>query len=115
MDTPPDIHIPEVKRVALFGGSWLMGALIETPEAWRGNWDISLFSSPRHLDQDIVNRDGETLRQVAAKSGVPVVSAEDINSCSQLKEFTAGSALGLAIGAAWEFTGETVALFNQHQ
>ena len=98
-----------IDRVALFGGSQLVGALCLSLA--RRGLSIILFSSMRHLD-DAVEMDGSTLRQVVERLNIPYCSTDDINVEPALSGFVTLSTLGLAGGAAWVFEEQTAALFS---
>lgn len=90
-----------VERLALFGGSWIVAALL--PELRRRPWEVKLFTSPRHLS-DVVNTEGETLEQVLARTGIAWHSSEAINEDPEALAFAGERTLGIAFGAAWTFT-----------
>lgn len=102
------MHFGAVERLALFGGSWIVAALL--PELARRPWDVKLFTSPRHL-VDIVNPEGETLEQVLARTGTAWHSTEEINEDPVALAFAGERTLGIAFGAAWGFTPEFSARF----
>ncbi len=91
-----------------------MGAMLESFSQWGegGGWELCLFSSKRHLEEDKVNAKGQSLRQVAELHGIKVVSTENINQCQELEAFLDQSSLGIAIGAAWMFEEPLVRKFH---
>lgn len=97
-----------VERLALFGGSWIVAALL--PDLARRPWEVKLFTSPRHLT-DVVNPNGETLEQVLARTGVAYHCSEEINADPEALAFAGERTLGIAFGAAWSFTPDFSARF----
>ncbi len=102
------LNFGKIDRVALFGGSWLMAALSRSLA--KSKHKLLLFSSTRHLD-DVVEKEGTTLRQVMEQLNLPYCATDDINSEPALPRFITSTTLGLALGAAWGFEKETAALF----
>jgi hypothetical protein len=103
------VSFGKIDRIALFGGSWLMGALLRSLSG--RSFQVKLFAAARHLD-DAVEADGATLRAIAEAAGIPYCSTDDINTEPELAEFVTPRALGLALGAAWVFESETAARFS---
>ena len=97
------IQFERIERLALFGGSWIVAALL--PELAARPWRARLFTSPRHL-ADVVNAEGETLEQVLARTGTSHHCSDEINGDPEALAFAGERTLGIAFGAAWAFTPE---------
>ena len=73
--------------------------------------EVLLYTSPRHHNE-VVDDDGNTLKQVADRAGVSSVVSKDINNDESIKNAVTDKTLGLAMGAAWIFEPKTVELFK---
>lgn len=102
------VDFGRVERLALFGGSWIVAALL--PDLARRPWEAKLFTSPRHL-ADVVNSAGETLEQVLDRTGVAYHCSKDINSDPAALAFAGEQTLAIAFGAAWTFTSDFAGRF----
>jgi len=102
------IQFGTIDRVAMFGGSWLTGALCR--KLAKRNWELMLFSSPRHLEE-VVEKDGTTLQTVVDQLSIQSCSTTDINSNPELRGFVTPETLGIALGAAWVFERPVVERF----
>ena len=103
------IRFEGIDRVALFGGSWITGALCR--QLVGRAWELMLFSSSRHLD-DAVEKDGTTLQAIVDELQIRCCSTPDINVAPELRDFVTPTTLGIALGAAWIFERPTVELFG---
>jgi methionyl-tRNA formyltransferase len=106
------LNFGKIRKIALFGGSQLMAALCRslTDRQYEG-LAFALFSSARHLD-NIDEKSGVTLKELAESLNLPYHSCKDINHDASLKEFVTPNTLGLALGASWIFEKNTVDLFD---
>ncbi len=104
-----NVEFGRIDKIAVFGGSWLTAALI--PLLRKQGIPFILFTSARHADE-VVTREGKTLRQVAAHHQVEVQISDDINFEPRVASFVDQHTLGIALGAAWVFSPATAALFS---
>jgi Formyl transferase, C-terminal domain len=98
----------KVERLAVFGGSWIVAALL--PRLRALPWTLHVFTSPRHL-ADVVTRSGETLADALARLAVPYTSSEDINADPEAAAVAGPATLGIAFGAAWTFSPDFASRF----
>lgn len=103
------IQFKQIDRIALFGGSWLMAELCR--KLVHSDFKVKLFTSPRHL-QDVVDKNSHTLEQVLKGLELEYSVSEDINHEPAVRKFVTDKTIGLAIGAAWTFSPELVAVFG---
>lgn len=107
--SPTEVSLGSVRKLALFGGSWLLAALL--PKVRKLPWAIEVFTSPRHLE-DAVNGEGQTLAEVLRQAEVPFQAVDEISPCPALEAFVDGQTLGIAIGAAWVFPHALASKFS---
>ncbi|MBZ0307060.1 MAG: hypothetical protein K8I82_13400 [Anaerolineae bacterium] len=103
------MNFGKIDRVALFGGSQLMGSLCRTLN--KRDLKVAVFTGLRHLE-GAVDADGTSLRQLTESLEIPAYSIDDINAAPELVAFVTPQTIGLALGAAWVFEPETVRLFE---
>ncbi|MDG2297225.1 MAG: hypothetical protein P8L75_03450 [Gammaproteobacteria bacterium] len=99
----------KINKIILLGGSWLTAEFLKLLS--EKEIEVILYTSKRHYDE-IVNTNGNTLREVSNILNVPSFVIEDINNDPTLHKNIDEYTLGIAIGAAWVFEPETVKLFN---
>ncbi|MBT5469014.1 MAG: hypothetical protein HOK41_00280 [Nitrospina sp.] len=103
------ISFGKIERIIILGGSWITAALLR--QLSEQKVEVILYTSPRHYNE-VVDNDGNTLKQVTGLTGVSSVVCEDINNDRSIGNAVTEKTLGLAIGAAWLFQPKTAALFN---
>ena len=96
-----------INKLILFGGSYLMAELVRLKAELRGV-ELIVFSAARHLNEEL---NGGTLKRLLEEQSVRYFESEDINTDPRLKNQITTNTLGLALGAAWVFEKQTVALF----
>jgi methionyl-tRNA formyltransferase len=104
-----EITFGKIERIIILGGSWLTAALLRQLAGRKV--EVLLYTSFRHHNE-VVDDDGNTLKQIADIAGISSVISKDINNDQSIKNAITDKTLGLAIGAAWLFEPKTAALFN---
>lgn len=103
------ITFGKIERIIILGGSRITAALLR--ELAGKEIEVLLYTSSRHYNE-VVDDDGNTLKQVASLTGISSVVSENINTDESIGNNVTDKTLGLAIGAAWMFEPKTAALFN---
>jgi hypothetical protein len=103
------ITFGKIERIIILGGSWMTAALLR--QLAGREVEVLLYTSPRHHNE-VVDDDGNTLKQVADLAGVSSVVSKDINNDKSIENAVTTKTLGLAMGAAWMFEPKTVELFK---
>ena len=87
-----------------------MAELVRLKAELRGV-ELIVFSAARHLNEEL---NGGTLKRLLEEQSVRYFESEDINTDPRLKNQITTNTLGLALGAAWVFEKQTVALFAEN-
>lgn len=99
-----------VDRYMLLGGGRLLTDLVELLEE-RGAEHV-VVTSPRHLDAELLDRDGRTLGEHLRSEGIDHLVSDDVNTDPKVRDRVTGTTLGFSIGAAWIFRPPFIDLFD---
>lgn len=99
-----------INRIVLFGGAPLLAELALTI-AERGEYDLAVFSSERHLEEIIPVR-GKKLASILKDKSIPFYSSPDINSDPRIRPLITQNALGIGLGETWSFDRDLICRFD---
>lgn len=99
----------KINKIILFGGARLLAEVSRHLKEYT-SLSIVVFSSKRHLEEAVNEL---ILKEFLEREGIKYYDSEDINKDENLKKEATENTLGIAIGAAWIFEKETVALFKE--
>jgi len=93
----------------LFGG----GTLVSDTASWllASGQRVVVFTSPRHA-AEIVDESDTHFTDLLGQLGVETIVSDDINSDPRLSDHLSDSTLGISLGAAWDFSADSLGLFD---
>jgi methionyl-tRNA formyltransferase len=100
----------KVDHIILLGGSRILLELsvyLKSINQYR----VDVFTSPRQLE-DIITKQGSTLRNELDFNAINYVSTDNINTCSNFLNIITDSTIGIGMGEDWSFCKEIIDLFN---
>jgi methionyl-tRNA formyltransferase len=101
----------KIDKLIMFGGSYLMAELIKQKIAKKLDLELVVFSSERHLDEQIGST---TLKKIFKKNKIKFYNSDDINKDPNLKSEVTPRTIGIALGAAWTFDKKIVNYFSKN-
>lgn len=100
----------KIDRFILIGGARLLAEFARYLK--KNNYDLVVFSSPRHLDEKIYS-DGKTLSDIFRENKIKYFVSENINQDKNLFKYVTPETLGVAMGPAWIFRKPVLELFGK--